>query len=100
LLDGHDVGPPDVHPLFVTWVTRAGAGASPFPQCASSCTLTQTVDADPAENVPLNEKLLSRPKCPLPTGVKWLPSYEAETWTLEFVRDVGVASAPVQAVAT
>ena len=47
---------------FVSLVIRAWAGASPFPQCATSCTFTQTTVAEPALYVPENVKPLSLPK--------------------------------------
>ena len=91
---------PPEQPCFVTVTVRAGAGASPFPQFATSCTLTTTLFAEPAEKLPENEKSLSRPKCPLPTCVKVCPpSVEAQTRTSVFERELVVASDPFQAVA-
>jgi hypothetical protein len=95
-----DVGQVGVQPCLATVVERAGAGASPLAHFAASCTLTTTLEAAPAENVPEKAKPLSLPKCPEPTCVKVVPlSYEAHTRTSAFVRDFVVASEPFQAVA-
>ena len=84
----------------MTVIVRAGAGASPFPQFATSCTFTMTLAAEPAAYVPENVKPLSLPKWPLPTCVKdWPPLVETQTRTSLFVREVVVASEPFQAVA-
>jgi hypothetical protein len=95
-----DDGQGGVQACLETVIVRGGAGASPFAQLAASCTLTTTLEAAPAENVPEKEKLLSLPKWPVPTWVKVVPlSYDAHTRTSAFVRDFVVASDPFQAVA-
>ena len=64
-----DSGQTGVQSPRVAVTYRAGAGESPLPQSAFSCTLTITFVAVPAEKVPENAKLLSEPKWPLPTCV-------------------------------
>jgi len=98
-LDGH-VGGGGAHVPFVAVIVRGGAGLSPLPHFATSCTFTMTLLAAPAEKLPENEKPLSLPKWPLPTCVYEPPlSYDAQTRTSGFVRDVVDASLPFHAVA-
>jgi hypothetical protein len=86
--------------FFVSFVSRAAAGASPFPHFATSCTFSQTTVAEPAAYVPENVKPLSLPKWFFAISVQVEPlSAEAQTRTSGFVRDLLVASEPFQAVA-
>lgn len=85
---------------FVSLVSRACAGLSPFPQRATSCTFSHTTVAEPAANVPENLKPLSVPKWPFAISFQVEPwSVDAQTRTSGFVRDDVVASEPFQAVA-
>src|ERR1700704_4790884 len=74
------VGGGGLQPCFATVTECAAPGESPLPQRATSCTLTMTLDALPAEKVPANEKPLALPNWPFSTWVYEPPlSYEAQT---------------------
>ena len=74
-------------PLFVTVVYRASPGWAPFAQLAIAWAFNSTDELFPIENVPVNWKLLSLPKRPLPTWVYVAPpSYEAQIPMFGFVR--------------
>ena len=101
LADGHVDGGGEVHVPLLSFTSRACEGASPLPQFATSCTLSQTTSRRPGRERAAER----RSRCPLPNRPRAISrqlapwSVDAYTRTSAFVRDRVVASEPFHASA-